>query len=78
MEQIEIVSTDKNDTPGDIEEKLLKAAKAVQLKRENKQFTDVFLKERKDKSTEIFRKVINNMMDEISEVLVNNKGGKST
>ena len=70
MEQkIEIVSTDINDTPGDIEEKLLKAAKAVELKRENKQFTDVFLRERKDKSTDAFRKVIGHMMNEIYQVI---------
>lgn len=69
MQTIEVLSTNPSDTPGDIEEKLLKAANSIKLQREKKQFTDVFLKKRKDESDEIFRKVMANMLDEISEVL---------
>lgn len=69
MQTIEVLSTNPSDTPEDIEEKLLKAANSIKLQREKKQFTDVFLKKRKDESDEIFRKVMANMLDEISEVL---------
>ena len=64
-----IKSTDKSDTPADIEDKLEKALGAIKIQRENKQFTDVYLKQRKDEADVIMKKVFSNMMEEISKIL---------
>ena len=72
MKQLIIESTDKNDTITDIEEKLEKALSAIKLQRENKQFSDVFLKAQKDKADNIVSKVFDNMITEISNVLNEN------
>ena len=64
-----IESTNPNDSIIDIEEKLEKAVKSIQLQRENKQFSDVFLKQRKDESDRIVKKVIDNMFNEIEKVI---------
>ena len=64
-----IESTNPNDSIIDIEEKLEKAVNSIQLQRENKQFSDVFLKQRKDESDRIVKKVVDNMFNEIEKVI---------
>lgn len=73
MSKIIIESTNKNDSVTDIEEKLEKAYTSIQMQRENKQFSDVFLKSQKDKADKVVSSVFSNMIEEISEVL---KGGE--
>lgn len=72
MKQLIIESTDKNDTITDIEEKLEKALSSIKLQRENKQFSDVFLKAQKDRADNIVSKVFDNMVTEISDILKEN------
>lgn len=74
MKQLIIESTDKNDTITDIEEKLEKALSSIKLQRENKQFSDVFLKAQKDRADNIVSKVFDNMVTEISNILKENWG----
>ena len=74
MKQLIIESTDKNDTITDIEEKLEKALSSIKLQRENKQFSDVFLKAQKDRADNIVSKVFDNMITEISNILKENWG----
>lgn len=69
MKKLVIESSDKNDTPVQIEEKLQKAVESIQLQRENKQFTDVFLKAQKERADVIVSKVFNSMIEEIAGVL---------
>lgn len=64
-----IESTNPNDSIIDIEEKLEKAVNSIQLQRENKQFSDVFLKQRKDESDRIVKKVVDDMFNEIEKVI---------
>lgn len=73
MSKIIIESTNKNDSVTDIEEKLEKAYTSIQMQRENKQFSDVFLKSQKGKADKVVSSVFSNMIEEISEVL---KGGE--
>lgn len=73
MSKIIIESTNKSDSVTDIEEKLEKAYTSIQMQRENKQFSDVFLKSQKDKADKVVSSVFSNMIEEISEVL---KGGE--
>lgn len=72
MKKLVIESTDKNDTITDIEEKLEKALSSIKLQRENKQFSDVFLKAQKDRADNIVSKVFDNMVTEISNILKEN------
>ena len=74
MKKLVIESTDKNDTITDIEEKLEKALSSIKLQRENKQFSDVFLKVQKDRADNIVSKVFDNMVTEISNILKENWG----
>ena len=74
MKKLVIESTDKNDTITDIEEKLEKALSSIKLQRENKQFSDVFLKAQKDRADNIVSKVFDNMVTEISTILKENWG----
>lgn len=71
MSKIIIESTNKNDSVTDIEEKLEKAYTSIQMQRENKQFSDVFLKSQKDKADKVVSSVFSNMIEEISEILLN-------
>ena len=74
MKQLIIESTDKNDTITDMEETLEKALSSIKLQRENKQFSDVFLKDQKDRADNIVSKVFDNMVTEISNILKENWG----
>lgn len=69
MSQIIIESSNPNDTPAEIEVKLEKAARTVKLQRENKQFTDVFLKSKKSQTDKIVSALFKNMIKEIEQVL---------
>lgn len=70
MSRLVIESTNKNDTDVDIEEKLQKAVDTLQMQRENKQFSDVFLKSRKDKADKVVDLVFNSMIEEIAGVIL--------
>lgn len=67
--QFVIQSTDAKDTPVDIEEKLEKAVSAIQAQREQKEFSDLFLREQKKAADEVVHSVFNNMIEEIIKVL---------
>lgn len=69
MSQIIIESSNPNDTPAEIEVKLEKAARTIKLQRENKQFTDSFLKARKTTADRIVTAVFQNMIKEIEQVI---------
>lgn len=69
MSKLVITSSDKSDTAVDIEEKLEKAMSVIQSQRDKKQFSDVFLKAKKDKADKIVSAVFSSMIDEISAVL---------
>ncbi len=69
MSKIMIESSNKNDTPVDIEDKLEKAVESIKLQREGKQFSDKFLKSEKDKADKIVSQVFGSMLDEIEAVL---------
>lgn len=69
MSKIVITSSDKSDTAVDIEEKLEKAMSVIQSQRDKKQFSDVFLKAKKDKADKVVSAVFSSMIDEISAVL---------
>lgn len=72
MSKLVIESSDKNDSVTDIEEKLEKAVESIRLQRENKEFSDVFLKAQKDEADKIVTRVFDSMISEISEVLKSN------
>jgi hypothetical protein len=55
-----------------LEEELIKAGKSVELQHEKKEFTDVFLKDHKDKVSKAVSLVFLSMLNEINKVL----GGK--
>lgn len=74
MSKIVIESTNKSDSVTDIEEKLEKAVDSIRLQREKKEFSDVFLKSKKDQADNVVSTVFENMVSEIAEVL---KGGES-
>ena len=74
MSKIVIESTNKSDSVTDIEEKLEKAVDSIRLQREKKEFSDVFLKSKKDQADNVVSAVFENMVSEIAEVL---KGGES-
>lgn len=69
MSKLIIESSNKQDSPADIEDKLEKAYSSVKLQRENKQLSDLYLKSKKEKADKIAFAVFNNMIEEISEVL---------
>ena len=74
MSKIVIESTNKSDSVTDIEEKLEKAVDSIRLQREKKEFSDVFLKAKKDQADKVVSLVFENMVSEIAEVL---KGSES-
>lgn len=67
------VTSDKNLTPEELEEELVKAAQSVQLKHEKKQFRDVYLKARKDEVGKAVSLVFQSMINEIEKVLKSTK-----
>ena len=69
MAKLVIESTNKHDTPADIEDKLEKAYSSIQLQREKKQLSDVYLKAQKDRADKYIRLLFDNMITEISSVL---------
>lgn len=67
--KIIIESSDKNDSPVDIEEKLEKAYTAITLQREKKSFSDSFLKAKKSNADKIVKKVFQHMIEEIANTI---------
>lgn len=68
-QQIIIKSTNPSDTSVDIEEKLEKAMTAIQAQRENKQFSDLFLRDKKKEADEVVSAVFASMIEEIADTL---------
>ena len=64
-----IESSNKNDSPVDIEEKLEKAYTAITIQREKKVFSDRFLKARKSQVDKAVKHVFQNMIEEITKVI---------
>lgn len=69
MSKLIIESSNKQDSPADIEDKLEKAFTSIQMQREKKEFSDVYLKSQKDRADKVVSSLFNNMIEEISEVL---------
>ena len=67
--QLVIQSTDAKDTPVDIEEKLEKAVSAIRMQREQKEFSDLFLRDQKKAADAVVHAVFSNMVEEIAKVL---------
>ena len=64
-----IESSNKKDSPVDIEDKLEKAYTAITLQREKKVFTDAFLKAKKSHADKIVNKVFQHMIEEIADII---------
>lgn len=64
-----IESSNKNDSPVDIEEKLEKAYTAITLQREKKVFSDKFLKARKSQVDKVVKHVFQHMVEEIANII---------
>jgi len=69
MKQIIIESTDRNDSPADIEEKLEKAMNSMVIQREKKEFDDNYLKDKRQAADKLVAVIFGNMIKEIQEVL---------
>lgn len=69
MSKLVIESTNKHDTPADIEDKLEKAYTSVKLQRDKRQLSDLYLKAKKDKADKSVNLLFNNMIEEIVNVL---------
>lgn len=69
MSRIIIESSNKQDTPADIEDKLEKAVESIRLQRETKQFNDRFLKSQKDKADRVVAQVFDHMTKEIESIM---------
>lgn len=72
--QIVVTSSNKSDTPVDIEEKLQKAVSTIKQQQESRQIPDVFLKTQHHTSAKIVDQVMTSMLNEITNVLI---GGES-
>lgn len=69
MSKLVVKSSDSSDSPADIEDKLEKAFNSIQLQRDKKEFSDVFLKSEKDKADSIILKVFDSLVSELANVL---------
>ena len=69
MSRLVVESSDPNDSEADIEDKLEKAARSVQISREAKGLTDPYLKELSDTTDTLIGKVFDSMVDQIAKVL---------
>lgn len=72
--QIVVTSSNKSDTPVDIEEKLQKAVSTIKQQQESRQILDVFLKTQHHTTSKIVDQVMTSMLNEITNVLT---GGES-
>ena len=72
--QIVVTSSNKSDTPVDIEEKLQKAVSTIKQQQESRQLPDIFLKTQHNISAKIVDQVMTSMLDEIADILA---GGES-
>lgn len=69
MSKLIVESSNRLDTPADIEDKIEKAYNSIQLQRDKKEFSDVYLKSKKDKLSQLVDKLLHSMIEEVSEVL---------
>lgn len=69
MSRLVVESSDPNDSEADIEDKLEKAVRSVQLSREAKGLNDPYLKELSDNTDTLIGKVFDSMVDQIAKVL---------
>lgn len=69
MSKLVVKSSDVSDSPADIEDKLEKAFNSIQLQRDKKEFSDVFLKSEKDKADSIILNVFESLISELANVL---------
>lgn len=74
--QIVVTSSDKSDTPVDIEEKLQKAVSTIKQQQESRQIPDIFLKTQQHTAAKIVDQVVASMLDEIAGILTG--GGSGT
>lgn len=69
MSKLIVESSNSLDTPADIEDKIEKAYNSIQLQRDKKEFSDVYLKSKKDRLSQLVTKLLHSMIEEVSEVL---------
>ena len=69
MSKLVVKSSNINDSPADIEDKLEKAFNSIQLQRDKQEFSDVFLKSEKDKADSIILNVFESLISELANVL---------
>lgn len=69
MSKLVVKSSDVSDSPADIEDKLEKAFNSIQLQRDKKEFSDVFLKSEKDKADSIILNVFESLISELANIL---------
>ena len=67
--KITVVSSNKADTPLDIEEKLQKAVATMKEQQESREIPDLFLKTQHQAAAKIVDQVLESMLSEIAEVL---------
>lgn len=67
--QIVVTSSDKSDTPLDIEEKLQKAVTIIKEQQESREIPDLFLKTQHQTAAKVVDQVLESMLSEIAEVL---------
>ena len=70
MTKLIVESSDPNDTPEDIEEKLQKAADSIRLKRESGMvFEDPYLQEQKTQADHIVTTAVDAMIEDIIHLI---------
>lgn len=67
--QIVVTSSNKLDTPLDIEEKLQKAVTIMKEQQESREIPDLFLKTQHQTAAKVVDQVLESMLSEIAEVL---------
>ena len=69
MSRIIIESNDPSDTQADIEDKLYKANRSVQLERESHGIPDQYLRSKSDNLDNIISHVIDSMVDKVADII---------
>lgn len=67
--KVTVVSSNKADSPLDIQEKLQKAVSAMKAQQESRTLPDEFLMTQHTDATKLVEHTFNSMMSEIAEVL---------
>lgn len=69
MSRIIIESSNPSDTQADIEDKLYKANRSVQIERESHGLTDPYLRSKSDNLDNIISRVIDSMVEKVAGII---------